>query len=66
VWIGVAGRLAYAMGIFDSMSAAGGPSDDVTEGTGIKILRTPVRAPNANAVCERFLRSVRADPGRPL
>jgi len=35
--------------------------DDVAEGTGIKILRTPVRAPNANAFCERFLRSVRAE-----
>jgi len=33
----------------------------VAEGTGIKILRTPVRAPNANAVCERFLRSVGAE-----
>jgi Integrase core domain len=29
--------------------------------SGIGILRTPVRAPNANAICERFLRSVRAE-----
>ena len=35
--------------------------DDVAEGTGITILRTLVRAPNANAFCERFLRSVRAE-----
>ena len=35
--------------------------DLVAEATGITILRTPVRAPNANAVCERFLRSVRAE-----
>jgi len=35
--------------------------DDVAAGTGIEILRTPIRAPNANAVCERFLRSVRAE-----
>ncbi len=35
--------------------------DRVAEATGITILRTPVRAPNANAVCERFLRSVRAE-----
>lgn len=33
--------------------------DAVAEGTEIKVIRTPVRAPNANAVCERFLRSVR-------
>jgi putative transposase len=30
-------------------------------GTAIKILRTPIRAPNANAFCERFLRSVRTE-----
>ena len=35
--------------------------DLVAEATGITIVRTPVRAPNANAVCERFLRSVRAE-----
>ena len=35
--------------------------DAVAEGTGITILHTPVRAPNANAVCERFLRSVRRE-----
>ena len=33
--------------------------DAVAEETGIKILRTPIGAPDANAVCERFLRSVR-------
>ena len=35
--------------------------DEVAAGTAIKILRTPIRAPNANAFCERFLRSVRAE-----
>jgi putative transposase len=35
--------------------------DTVAGATGIRVLRTPVRAPNANAVCERFLRSVRAE-----
>ena len=31
----------------------------VAAGAGIKVLKTPVAAPNANAVCERFLESVR-------
>jgi len=35
--------------------------DAVAKVTGITILRTPMQAPNANAVCERFLRSVRAE-----
>jgi transposase InsO family protein len=29
--------------------------------SGIKILKTPYHAPRANAVCERFLRSVRQE-----
>jgi transposase InsO family protein len=29
--------------------------------TGIKVLRTPYRTPQANAVCERFLGSVRRE-----
>ena len=39
----------------------GSSFDAVAEGTGITVLRTPIRAPNANAVCERFLRSVRRE-----
>jgi putative transposase len=35
--------------------------DALAVATGITIVRTPVRAPNANAVCERFLRSVRTE-----
>jgi transposase InsO family protein len=33
----------------------------VAEGTGIEVLRTPFGAPKANAICERFLGSVRRD-----
>jgi putative transposase len=47
--------------IRDNDNKFGTRFDDVAEGTGIKILRTPVRTPNANALCERFLRSVRAE-----
>ena len=46
--------------IRDNNAEFGTRFDDVAEGIGITILRTPVRAPNANACCERFLRSVRA------
>jgi transposase InsO family protein len=35
--------------------------DRVATGSGIRILRTPVRAPRANATCERFLGSVRRE-----
>ncbi len=33
----------------------------VAAASGIRVLRTPVRAPRANAVCERFLGSVRRE-----
>ena len=33
----------------------------VSIGSGIEVLRTPVRAPRANAICERFLGSVRRE-----
>ena len=35
--------------------------DRVAEGVGARVLKTPVRAPRANAVCERFLGSVRSE-----
>jgi putative transposase len=35
--------------------------DCVAAGIGTRILRTPVRAPRANAICERFLGSVRRE-----
>ncbi len=35
--------------------------DRLAAASGIRVLRTPVRAPRANAVCERFLGSVRRE-----
>jgi putative transposase len=35
--------------------------DHVAAASGIRVLRTPIRAPRANAVCERFLGSVRRE-----
>jgi len=35
--------------------------DDVFRGSGIEILRTPFRAPQANGVAERFVRTVRSE-----
>jgi putative transposase len=34
---------------------------DVARSTGINVLKTPVRAPKANAVCERFIGSLRRE-----
>ena len=35
--------------------------DEVFRTDGIKVIRTPVQAPNANAYAERWVRTVRAD-----
>jgi transposase InsO family protein len=47
--------------IRDNDDKFGSLFDAVAEGTAIAVLHTPVRAPNANAVCERFLGSVRRE-----
>ena len=35
--------------------------DEIFRSEGIEVIRTPVRAPNANAFAERWLRTVRSD-----
>ncbi len=39
----------------------GQPLWAVTEGAGIEVIRTPLGAPRANAICERFVGSVRRE-----
>jgi transposase InsO family protein len=34
---------------------------DVVEGAGVRVVQTPIQAPNANAYAERFVRSVREE-----
>ena len=47
--------------IRDNDAKYGPPFEAVATGTGIKVLRTPVKAPRANAICERLLGSVRRE-----
>ncbi|MFC1960684.1 integrase core domain-containing protein [Chloroflexota bacterium] len=47
--------------IRDNDSKYGQCFNRVAEGRGIDVLRTPVRAPKANAKCERFIGSVRRE-----
>ena len=47
--------------IRDHDSKYSGPFDEVFRSQGIRIVKTPVRAPRANAIAERFARTVRAE-----
>jgi putative transposase len=47
--------------IRDRDSKYSGPFDEVLRAGGIRIVTTPVRAPQANAIAERFVKTVRAE-----
>jgi putative transposase len=47
--------------IRDCDSKYSGAFDEVFRSEGIRIVKTPVRAPKANAIAERFVRTVRAE-----
>lgn len=47
--------------IHDNDAKYGPHFDAVATGTGIDVLRTPIKAPRANAICERLLGSVRRE-----
>jgi transposase InsO family protein len=47
--------------IHDRDTKFSGPFNEVFRSEGLKIVLTPIRAPNANAVCERWVGTVRAE-----
>jgi transposase InsO family protein len=67
VWVAQQLREATPFGvgpkhlIRDNDKKYGAYFDQVAKGAGIKVLRTPIAAPRANAVCERFLGSLRRE-----
>jgi putative transposase len=66
-WVAQQLRNATAFGVGprfivrDREDKYGGGFDRVARGADTRVLRTPVRAPKANAYCERFLGSVRRE-----
>jgi len=47
--------------IHDRDTKFSAPFDEVFRSEGIQVIRTPIRAPNANAFCERWVGTLRAE-----
>jgi putative transposase len=47
--------------IRDNDAKFGTAFDELAESSGIKVLKTPIAAPKANGLCERFFRSLRQE-----
>jgi putative transposase len=68
-WVTQQARKLGFTGIFERMqflirdrdSKYSGPFDEVLRSEQVRIVRTPVRAPKANAIAERFVRTVRSE-----
>ena len=67
VWVAQQLREATPFGdgprflIHDNDNKYGSQFDRVAAGAGIEVIHTPVRAPRANAICERFMGSLRRE-----
>jgi len=54
-------RESFRFLIHDRDSTFSGAFDAVLQSEGIKVIRTPIRAPNANAYAERWVRTLRSE-----